>query len=152
LHINDTQTKIIINCNDLASTESLEIALSQHGFTVHKATSCHEVSNMAQKIDPDVIIIDLFSLQEGSPDFCQDFRTLSQAPILVLFTGNKPGIVERMLNAGADECITKPASTKILVAHLKTLARRYREEKRIEHLLNGDSLPGGQQSQFRCPS
>ncbi|MCJ7701053.1 MAG: response regulator [Anaerolineales bacterium] len=148
--INGTNTKIIIISNDLASTESLEIALSQHNFTLHKVGSCHEVSNMAQKIDPDVIIIDLFSPQGSGLEICQDYRTFSQAPILVLFTGNKPGIVEKILNAGADECITKPASTKILVARLKTLARRYREEKRIEHLLNEDVLSGGQQSQFRC--
>jgi DNA-binding response OmpR family regulator len=51
-------------------------------------------------------------------------RKVSQVPILVLATVSDPNSIARWLDAGADDYLTKPFSSEVLVAHLQKLTRR----------------------------
>ncbi len=55
---------------------------------------------------------------------CRSIRAISQAPILVLSAINKPGLITRVLDEGADDYLIKPVSSNVLLAHLNNLARR----------------------------
>ena len=132
LLINNSPTKINIISNDLNSAESLEIILNQNQFVVQTTLANSENTETIKANNPDVIILDFWSAENDSIGICMDIRTFSIAPILVLTSENKPGMVEALLNAGADECLIKPASSNILVARLNNLARRYREEKKAK--------------------
>lgn len=125
---NQTPTKLLIITNDATSGESLELALKQHQFQIRSTSSCGEGGKLSKVFNPDVILVDFWSPKAGGVDFCKEIRAYSNAPILILTTNNKTGIIEQMLDAGADECLIKPAPTNILVAHLNTLARRYQVE------------------------
>ena len=122
--------KVEIIINELNSVESLETNLSQNQFIVHTLQAGSRYKDILKINNPDVIIIDSASPKNFGVKICKEIRTFSNIPILVLSSENKPGIIENILNAGADECLTKPASIKILNARLRNLARRYREEKK----------------------
>ena len=125
---NPSLTKLLMITNNSTSGESLEFALKQHPFQIRSTFSCGEGEELSKVFHPDVILIDLWCPQTGEVDFCEEIRAISGAPILILTNNNRPGIIEQMLDAGADECLIKPAPTNILVAHLNTLARRYQVE------------------------
>lgn len=133
---NNTPMKINILSNDLSSAESVETVLEENHFIVNTAVDFSEEADIASKNNPDVIILDFWAAEIDGVGLCKDIRTFSIIPILVLSSENKPGMIEQLLNAGADECLIKPASTNILIAHLRTLARRYREEKQAEIVQN----------------
>ena len=49
-------------------------------------------------------------------------------PVLVLSAVNNPGMVAQALNSGADDYLTKPMKSSVLIAYLNKLARRGRAE------------------------
>lgn len=132
---NPTLTKLLIITNNATSSESLEYALKQHQFQIRSTSSCGEGEQLSKVFKPDVILVDLWLPKAGGVEFCNEIRAYTNAPILILTTNNKPGIIEQMLDAGADECLLKPAPTNILVAHLNTLARRYQVELEARKVL-----------------
>jgi two-component system KDP operon response regulator KdpE len=81
---------------------------------------------------PDLIILDL-----GLPDtdglaVCQQIRTMTVAPIIVLTARHGESDTVALLNAGADDYITKPFSTQELaapVAHPALPTRRHRSRR-----------------------
>ena len=77
----------------------------------------------ARKLVPDVIVIDMVSEPECL-NLLKQLRTFSDAPVLVLSAVDKPHIVARFLNEGADDYLIKPAKGAVLRAYLNKMARR----------------------------
>ena len=57
-------------------------------------------------------------------EICKEVRSFSQVPIIVLSALNDPSMVASVLDAGADDYLTKPTPSRILVAHINRLTRR----------------------------
>ncbi|MEA3352061.1 MAG: response regulator [Chloroflexota bacterium] len=98
--------------------------LTQYGFHTYVTRSKQKYINVVQDIKPDVIIIYSPQPDKENGALYQNIRRISQAPILVISVVTKPGIVENVLDQGADEYLIKPVSLKILAARLRALARR----------------------------
>jgi DNA-binding response OmpR family regulator len=98
--------------------------LSSHGFQTYIAYQGQHYRQALQDIEPDVIIINALKPERKNGSIYTDIRSISKAPILVTSVVDKPGIVEKVLNQGADEYLIKPVSTNMLIARLKALARR----------------------------
>lgn len=126
-------TQVVVVDDNHTTIEQIKTVLEPKKFVVLGADSSIEGLNAAHQFDPDVIIIDSLSPKKNILDICQDIRSRSNVPILVLSAVNKPGTLERTLNAGADEYLIKPVPANILIAHLNTLARRFQEEKKARY-------------------
>lgn len=122
-------TKVLVIDDDIEMTDLLKIILEPTSFEVVSANSGLEGVEAAQKIKPDVIILDLLMPGMDGWDVCKEIRKFSQVPILVLSAVNKPGMVARALDEGADDYLLKPMPSGVLIAHLKRLARRARAEQ-----------------------
>ena len=75
---------------------------------------------------PDLVILDL-----GLPDLegvavCREIRSWSPVPIVVLSARHSDAEKVQLLNAGADDYITKPFSTAEFVARVRAVLRRAR--------------------------
>src|SRR5689334_16846403 len=72
---------------------------------------------------PDLVILDLGLPDMDGLDVCRAIRTSSNVPILVLSarTGDEEKV--RMLDAGADDYVTKPFSTTELLARVRAQTR-----------------------------
>jgi DNA-binding response OmpR family regulator len=57
-------------------------------------------------------------------EICKEVRSFSEVPIIVLSALNDPSMVASVLDAGADDYLTKPTPSRILVAHINRLTRR----------------------------
>jgi two-component system KDP operon response regulator KdpE len=89
---------------------------------------------------PDLIILDL-----GLPDtdglaVCQQIRTMTVAPIIVLTARHGESDTVALLNAGADDYITKPFSTQELAARVAAQLRRSRTPRSRRAVIVADGL------------
>ncbi|WP_054520925.1 response regulator transcription factor [Thermanaerothrix daxensis] len=91
---------------------------------IDQVTSGSEGIQKVQEQQPDVVILDLVMPEMDGWKVCQEIRSFSNVPILILSALDQPGHVAAALDAGADDYLIKPVSASILVAHLHTLLRR----------------------------
>jgi two-component system OmpR family response regulator len=94
-------------------------------YTLDFATSGHEALVQLSDIEYGVIILDLGLPDMNGLEVCRKIRTLNiQIPILIL-TGNDEIVSKvELLNAGADDYMTKPFNGEELKARLDSLLRR----------------------------
>lgn len=117
-------TKIIVIDDDTAVTDLLSVLLESNGFEVHVTNSSTEGMNMIRQGGYDLVILDLMMPDMDGWEICKEVRSFSQVPIIVLSALNDPSMVASVLDAGADDYLTKPTPSRILVAHINRLTRR----------------------------
>jgi DNA-binding response OmpR family regulator len=105
-------------------TEPLARALTQAGYQVMVAHTGGDGLALAREKNPDVVVLDILLPQMDGWDVCRLLRQDSTVPILMLTAlGDE---VDRIvgLELGADDYLTKPFSTRELIARIKALLRR----------------------------
>ena len=116
--------KIIVIDDDTAVTDLLSVLLSSHGFEVQTTNNSAEGLSLIRDEKFDLVILDLMMPEMDGWEICKEVRSFSQVPIIVLSALNDPSMVASVLDAGADDYLTKPTPSRILVAHINRLTRR----------------------------
>jgi two-component system, OmpR family, KDP operon response regulator KdpE len=75
---------------------------------------------------PDLVVLDLGLPDLQGVDVCREIRAWSQVPIVVLSARHSDAEKVQVLNAGADDYVTKPFSTPEFVARVRAVLRRAR--------------------------
>jgi DNA-binding response OmpR family regulator len=119
-----SKTKIIVIDDDTAVTDLLSVLLNSHGFDVRVTNNSTEGMGMIREEEFDLVILDLMMPEMDGWEICKEVRSFSQVPIIVLSALNDPSMVASVLDAGADDYLTKPTPSRILVAHINRLTRR----------------------------
>ena len=110
---NEIDTKeMLINSLDTSQSDILQIDFDENAVT------------FAQKINPDMFIIGLQDHWQNGIEFCKKIRARSSTPILILSAYDKPEIVTKFLDAGADDYLIRPVKQKVLIAHIKRIMKR----------------------------
>ena len=117
-------TKIIVIDDDVAVTDLLSVLLKSHGFEVETTNNSTEGLSLIRESECDLVILDLMMPEMDGWEICKEVRSFSQVPIIVLSALNDPSMVASVLDAGADDYLTKPTPSRILVAHINRLTRR----------------------------
>lgn len=123
-------TSVLLVDDDVMITSPLARALRQAGYQVTVANNGRDGLTLARAENPDVVILDVMMPQMDGWDVCRALRQESTVPILMLTAlGDE---VDRILGLelGADDYLTKPFSTRELVARLKALLRRVELDRR----------------------
>jgi two-component system KDP operon response regulator KdpE len=115
---------ILIVDDDTAVTELLSLLLKMQGFDVIAANRGMDGLILARDKKPDLILLDLMMPDMDGWAVCRELRTFSNVPILILSALNEPGKIASILDAGADDYLTKPVSSSVLMAHINRLVRR----------------------------
>jgi two-component system KDP operon response regulator KdpE len=91
---------------------------------VYEASTATEALDIAASARPGLIILDL-SLPDGHGlEVCRDLRAFTNVPVLVLSAHHGEQEKAALLDAGADDYLTKPFSTLELQARVRALLRR----------------------------
>lgn len=101
-------------------------ALEKEGLRVREAESRREGLLEAGRCQPELVILDLGLPDGDGAQFVGDFRTWSAAPVLVLSARSTEYDKIGVLDAGADDYLTKPFSIGELLARVRALLRRGR--------------------------
>ena len=118
-------------------TEPLAEALGREGFDTQIAGSVAESLELAGRVDPDLVLLDVM-LPDGSGfDVCRELRRRSQVPIIMLTARGEEADRIVGLELGADDYVVKPFSAREVVARIRAVLRRtdspgQPEEKPIE--------------------
>jgi len=107
--------------------ELVKYNLEKEGYTVQTATSGEEAVRTIRKSLPDLVVLDLMLPGMDGLDVCKILKndaTTKQIPIIMLTAKGDESDIVLGLELGADDYITKPFSTKILRARVKTVLRR----------------------------
>ncbi len=96
----------------------------QDGTRVLEAATVAAGIDLAAAERPDLIILDLGLPDRDGGDACREIRRWSTAPIMVLSARHADEEKVRLLDAGADDYVTKPFSTSELQARVRALLRR----------------------------
>ena len=103
--------------------KGLAFSLQSAGY---QTVLCHSCGQAYRKIGGDyaVIIIDI-SLPDGNGfALYQDIRRVNQAPVIFLTALDDEDSIVKGFDLGAEDYITKPFSTRELIARVKRLTRR----------------------------
>lgn len=117
----------------------LQPALESECFAVDIAKDGKKASQYARINEYDVIVLDNMLPEKSGVEVCKEIRAAGiETPIIMLSVMRTPEIKVELLNAGADDYVTKPFSLDELLARVHALLRR---PKRIEdEILTLDTL------------
>ena len=111
--------------------------LQRNGFDMIAAYNGNEAIEIAQREQPDLVILDLMLPGIDGTEVARrlkgDSRT-AQIPIIMVTAKSEETDVVVGLTLGADDYVTKPFSMKILLARLNTVLRRAEATPPIEDL------------------
>lgn len=117
----------------------LKTSLEAKCFSVDVAPDGERGSYWARTTDYDLVILDNLLPKASGLEVCRAIRKSGrQLPILILSVQSEPSVKTALLNAGADDYLSKPFSHDELLARVNALLRRPR---RIENeVLRADDL------------
>ena len=101
-------------------------ALAAEDTRVLEATSGTEGIDTTAAQRPDLVILDLGLADISGVNVCREIRKWSDVPIIVLSARHADTEKVELLDAGADDYITKPFSTSELKARVRAQLRRAR--------------------------
>lgn len=117
-------TKIFVIDDDNAVTDLLSVLLTSQGFEVWATNNSTDGLTHIRENTPDLVILDLMMPEMDGWEICRAVRSFSEVPIIVLSALNDPSMVASVLDAGADDYLTKPTPSRVLVAHINRLVNR----------------------------
>jgi DNA-binding response OmpR family regulator len=100
--------------------------LQQEGFEVSEAEDGPSAVEMAERLDPDVIVLDVMLPGFDGIETLRQIRTKSDVYVIMLTARGEETDKLIGLSVGADDYVTKPFSTRELVARIKAVLRRSR--------------------------
>jgi two-component system, OmpR family, KDP operon response regulator KdpE len=101
----------------------LRISLESNGFRVHEATTGAQGLAQAALVRPDAVILDLGLPDEDGLSILKRLREWSRVPVVVLSVRDSDTDKVSLLDAGADDYLTKPFSVDELLARLRVAIR-----------------------------
>ena len=116
--------KILIVDDEPNIVISLEFLMKKEGFAVAIANDGEAALAQAEAFAPDLILLDVMMPKKSGYDVCEAIRadTSKPGPRFVMLTAKgRESEVAKGLALGADAYVTKPFSTKELVALVKSL-------------------------------
>ena len=116
--------KVLIADDEVNIVISLEFLMKREGFEVSVANDGKEAIEKIRSERPDLVLLDVMMPHKTGFEVCQEVRSdaaFQDVRILMLTAKGRDTEVAKGMALGADAYMTKPFSTKELVAQVKTL-------------------------------
>ncbi|WBM81065.1 response regulator transcription factor [Cryobacterium breve] len=117
-------THILLVEDEQALSEPLSFLLEREGYEVTVAEDGPTAISEFDRIGPDLILLDLMLPGIPGTEVCREIRTRSQVPIIMLTAKDSEVDIVVGLELGADDYVTKPYSTRELLARIRAVSRR----------------------------
>ncbi len=136
-------SRILIVDDEVAIRKILRIHLSNHqlnnqSFEVSEAASGTEGLEKAAEFHPHLIILDLGLPDMNGIDFLRTLRRWTNVPVVVLTVTDDQSTKVALLDAGADDYLTKPFGTPELLARIRVSLRHHNAEEATPVFKSGD--------------
>lgn len=120
-------TKILVVEDETSFSEALKYLLGREGFDVAVADTGAQALEIFDQTSPDLVLLDLMLPGVSGTEVCRQIRVKSQVPIIMLTA--KDSEIDKVvgLEIGADDYVTKPYSSRELIARIRAVLRRNSE-------------------------
>ena len=105
-------------------TVPLSEALAREGFDTQVAGTVAEALEIAGKLAPDLVLLDVMLPDGSGYDVCRELRRNSEVPIIMLTARGEETDRVVGLELGADDYVVKPFSAREVVARIRAVLRR----------------------------
>lgn len=123
--------RILVVEDEKPIRDIIKFNLKKEGFEVFEASDGEEGYEKALKLNPDLILLDIMLPKKDGFTVCRELRQKISTPIIMLTAREEEVDKVLGLELGADDYITKPFSTRELIARIKANLRRHVPEKVI---------------------
>lgn len=127
--------KILVIDDEEDILELVRYNLEKDGYRVTCVYSAEEASEKLKEETPQLMLLDLMLPGISGLDFCKMLRSdpvYSNIPILMITAKEKDADIVTGLELGADDYLTKPFSPRILVARIRAILRRNKQDEASE--------------------
>ncbi len=129
------QLKVLVVDDEDNIIELIRLGLRYEGFQVEVASDGEQGIALAQRIDPDLVILDVMMPGIDGIEVCRRLRsnpTTRDVPVLMLTAKDEVGDRILGLQTGADDYLTKPFDFYELLERIKAILRRQSRAKSLQ--------------------
>ena len=119
-------SRIMIVEDEMSLAEPLGFLLQREGFDVDIVGDGVTALNKFARVQPDLVLLDLMLPGKSGTDVCKELRAISDVPIIMVTA--RDAEIDKVvgLEIGADDYVTKPYSSRELIARINAVLRRQR--------------------------
>jgi DNA-binding response OmpR family regulator len=116
--------RIMVIEDETALCSELTVLLQNAGYAVTAVTDFHAVGEQMRSANADLILLDINLPEVSGETLLQDFRKVSNTPVIMLTS--RTGEIDEVLSMsfGADDYITKPYNPTILLLRISAVLKR----------------------------
>ncbi len=135
--------RVLVVDDVLANVRLLEAKLAAEYFDVVTATSGAEALDAVQRLQPDIVLLDVMMPGIDGIEVCRRIkanRATQHIPVVMVTALDQPEDRVRGLEAGADDFLTKPVNDVALFCRVKSLVRLKMLTDELRNRAAGDPL------------
>lgn len=119
--------RILVVDDEKPIADILKFNLQKEGYEVFCAYDGVEALEKVEEVQPEMILLDIMLPQKDGMEVCREVRKKYDMPIIMLTA--KDSEIDKVLGLelGADDYVTKPFSTRELLARVKANLRRHQQ-------------------------
>ncbi|HEX2315640.1 MAG TPA: response regulator transcription factor [Thermomonospora sp.] len=117
-------TRVLVVEDEESFSDALSYNLRKEGFEVEVAATGPDALEIFERNGADLVLLDLMLPGLPGTEVCRELRARSNVPVIMLTA--KDSEVDKVvgLELGADDYVTKPFSTRELIARMRAVLRR----------------------------
>ena len=127
--MNDRQRIMVVD-DDQEMLKLLNRTLELEGFDTIVVADGDEALAILEEIEPDLVILDIMMPGLDGFQTLDLIRERSNVPVIMLTARCEVNLLQKALALGADDYVSKPFSTRSLIARVEAKLRRARQEVR----------------------
>jgi len=116
--------RVLVAEDEESFVEALVIGLAREGFEVTVANDGAEALALFDRIEPELVLLDIMLPKLSGIDVCRAIRSRSSVPIIMVTAKGTEIDTVVGLEVGADDYVTKPYRLRELVARMRAVMRR----------------------------
>jgi len=132
-----SKSRILIADDNPQNVELLEVYLGEEDYEVATAVDGRDTLEQIARFQPDLILLDIMMPKLSGFEVCKivkDDPATRDVMILVVTALNEPGDVERAVNVGCDDFISKPINKLELLKRVENLLKIRHFTDEVERL------------------
>lgn len=128
--------KILIIEDDEFIREELQNFLRKYGYEVNAPVEFNNIIQYVEKENSHLILLDINLPEFDGYYICREIRKTSDVPIIIVTSRDSEVDELISMNLGADDFITKPYNTEILLARITNILKRAYGNLKTNNTLN----------------
>ena len=124
-------TRVLVVEDEESFSDALSYMLRREGYEVEVASTGHDALQTFERTGADLVLLDLMLPGLSGTEVCRELRTRSHVPIIMVTARDTEVDKVVGLELGADDYVTKPFSSRELVARIRAVLRRGAEPEEL---------------------